>query len=115
MDTAVKFTELENSFAKTVNGQIAPGRRFDRVMVNGSTKYFVDRNSWAIFGAKSSFQYNPRRAYGTLETVDQYDWTGDVPVPVPGTAAERLHNEREARIIAGYKPRGRPRKVAVTP
>jgi len=90
------------------------GRRFDRILVNGSTKYFVDRSSWEIYGAKSSFQYNPRRWYGTLDSVKQYTWSGS-PTPAAGSQAERIFNERENVIVSAYRKRGRPKKNPVTP
>lgn len=118
MDQAVKFIELTNDFITTLlksskSVERLEGRRFDRVKCNDTVKYFIDRNSWEIFGAKSSFQYNPRRTYGTLDVVSQYDWSGVVPTPMAGSSAERIHNEREAEIQKNYKPRGRPRKNAV--
>lgn len=119
MEQAVKFIELTNAFVTTLlkdhkSVQRLEGRRFDRISVNESVLYFIDRNSWEIYGAKSSFQYNPRRVYGTLDSVDQYDWSKSIPTPIPGTSAERIHNEREVEIQKNYKPRGRPRKNPVT-
>jgi len=70
----------------------------------------VDRNSWVIYGIKSWAQINERRTYGTLDTVDQYDWSSFYGVPKAGTEAEKLHRELEAQIASGYKKRGRPRK-----
>lgn len=90
------------------------GRRFDRILSEGKTKYFVDRSSWEIYGAKSSFQYNPRRWYGTLDSTEQYTWKGS-PLPVAGTQAERIFNERESAIVQNYRKRGRPRKVVAAP
>jgi hypothetical protein len=119
MEQAVKFIELTNAFVTTLlkHGQSVQrleGRRFDRISVNNAVLFFIDRNSWEIFGAKSSFQYNPRRVYGTLDSVDQYDWSTPIPHAIAGTSAERIHNEREADIQKNYKPRGRPRKNPVT-
>lgn len=119
MEQAVKFIELTNAFVTTLlkdhkSVQRLEGRRFDRISVNESVVFFIDRNSWEIFGAKSSFQYNPRRVYGTLDMAEQYDWSQDIPTPMVGTNAERIHNEREAEIQKNYKPRGRPRKNPIT-
>ena len=71
---------------------------------------FRSRNSWVIYGIKSWAQINERRTFGTLDTVDQYDWSPFQGVPKPGTEAERLHLKREAEIAKTFKPRGRPRK-----
>lgn len=93
---------------KTNDAEIRVGRKFDRVIADGRTHYFVDRHTWDIFGAKSDFQHNPRRWYGTLQTVQQVDWfTGKAD---PGSEAEKMIRAHEAGIKATYKPRGRPRK-----
>lgn len=118
MEQAIKFVERSNEFVSELlkhnsSVQRLEGRRFDRYEVDGDVMFFVDRTSWEIFGAKSSFQYNPRRTYGTLDVVSQYDWSGLTPKPISGTPAERIHNEREAEIQKSYKPRGRPRKNPV--
>ena len=99
-------------FGETV--EIETGRKFDKVYVKTSVqklgRYMVDRNSWVIYGIKSWAQINERRTYGTLDTVDQYDWSPFQGVPLPGTDAEKLHIAREQYIATKFKPRGRPRK-----
>ncbi len=119
MEDAIKFVEKSNEFVNTLlktsnKVERIEGRRFDRFSVNGSVKYFVDRASWEIYGAKSSFQFNPRRWFGTLDSLSQYSWA-DTPTPIAGTPAERIFNEREEEITKKYKPRGRPRKNAGKP
>jgi hypothetical protein len=95
------------------------GRKYDRIYVqtyhDGKplqkiARYFVNRNSWVINSPKSFHQINERREFGTLDMVDQYDWSPFYGVPKVGTEAERLHNVREATIAATHKKRGRPRK-----
>ncbi len=99
-------------FGETV--QIETGRKFDKVYVQTNVqklgRYMVDRNSWVIYGIKSWAQINERRTYGTLDTVDQYDWKHHYGVPKAGTDAEKLHEAREAEFAKKFKPRGRPRK-----
>ena len=94
--------------------EIETGRKFDKVYIKTKVqklgRYMVDRNSWVIYGIKSWAQVNERRTYGTLDTVDQYDWSHFYGVPKAGTEAEKLHQELESQITAGYKKRGRPRK-----
>ena len=94
--------------------EIETGRKFDKVYIKTKVqklgRYMVDRNSWVIYGIKSWAQINERRTYGTLDTVDQYDWSSFYGVPKAGTEAEKLHRELEAQIASGYKKRGRPRK-----
>lgn len=120
MEMAIKYTESMNEFVNLLLGtsgvrnvEHKAGRRFDRILVNGAVKYFVDRHTWEVFGAKSSFQYNPRRQYGKLDTVSQFDWVTNTPIP--GTDAEATFSAREAEIQKQYKPRGRPRKNPVKP
>jgi hypothetical protein len=99
-------------FGETV--EIETGRKFDKVYVKTSVqklgRYMVDRNSWVIYGIKSWAQINERRTYGTLDTIDQYDWAPHYGIPKVGTEAERLHLKRESEIAKNFKPRGRPRK-----
>lgn len=87
------------------------GRRFVRILIDGESRYFVDRRTGDIYGAKSSFQYNERRWFGTLETIDGFTWTARGAVGVSGTVAGDAWLKRETDIQANYKPRGRPRKI----
>lgn len=125
MDRAISYVEKLEAFVKTLNDtnqkgegetwQIDKGRKFDRVFIQGKHqkfgRYFVDRNSWVIYGIKSWAQVNPRRSFGTLDTVDQYDWIGYIGTPKAGSVAEKEHLAREASIAKNYQKRGRPRKV----
>ena len=128
MDKAVEYTQKMEKFVNALNTtnssathgdkwEIETGRKFDKVYVKTSVqklgRYMVDRNSWVIYGIKSWAQINPRRTFGTLDMIDQYDWSPYNGVPKAGTQAEKVHNETEAKIAAGYKKRGRPRKVTV--
>lgn len=124
MDKAIEYQTKMDNFLKTLNDanptanqsvwQVEPGRKFDKVYEQTKNqklgRYMVDRNSWKIFGIKSWAQINPRRSYGTLDIVNQYDWSGYTGHPKPGTPAAIAHSEAEALIASGYKKRGRPRK-----
>ena len=116
MDTAVRYIELMQTFTETLqkhftNVDTHRGRKFDRVAIDEAVAYFVDKEHWVIYGAKSAAQYNPRRQYGTLETVTQFDWYAGQALP--GTTLAQEIEAREAAIAAGYKKRGRPRKNPV--
>lgn len=116
METAVVYTELVDRFVGTLTLAVGgttlkSGRKFDRIMINGNVTYFIEKDTQNIYGAKSDVQYNPRRLYGDLTTVDQFDWV--TATPLPNTAAEKQWAEREAEIQKNYKPRGRPRKNPV--
>lgn len=126
LDRAVEYVEKLEKFRAAFEGadrgcqdhgdtvRIETGRKFDRVFIKTASqnlgRYFVDRNSWVIYGIKSWHQVNERRVYGTLDTVEQWDWSPYYAVPKPGTEAERLHAAREAEIAKNFRPRGRPRK-----
>ena len=124
MEKAVEYTQKLDGFVKTLNAenqrvagdtwQVETGRKFDKVFVQGKHqkfgRYMVDRNSWTIYGIKSWAQINPRRTFGTIDTVAQFDWSGYTGSPKSGTAAEKEHTAREAEIAKTYKKRGRPRK-----
>ena len=126
LDRAVEYVEKLEQFRAafqkadtagrdtTDTVQIETGRKFDKVYVKTEVqklgRYMVDRNSWVIYGIKSWAQINERRTYGTLDTVDQYDWKPYYGIPKAGTEAERLHEAREAEFAKNFKPRGRPRK-----
>ena len=125
MDKAVEYSQKvekfvtaltkENAGVKGDKWAVETGRKFDKVYVQTDVqklgRYMIDRNSWIIYGIKSWAQINPRRTYGTLDTVSQYDWSGHVGTPKAGTEAEKAHLTTEAQIAAGYKKRGRPRKA----
>lgn len=132
LDRAVEYVQKIEAFRKAFgatlpNGdtaEIENGRKFDKVYVqtyhNGKPnqrlgRYFVDRNSWIIYGIKSWQQVNERRQFGTLDTVDQYDWSPYHAIPKVGTDAEKLYEAREAEIARTHKPRGRPRKNTPKP
>ena len=101
-----RFVSTLLSGAKNV--EVKKGRRFDRVVVDGSVKYFVDRETWEIYGAKSALQFNPRRQFGKVDTVTQFDWS--TGTPLAGSTIEAVWLARENAIVSGYKKRGRPRK-----
>jgi hypothetical protein len=129
LDRAVEYVQKLETFRTmlraqdvgcTKNGdtvEIEVGRKFDKVYFKTGTqnrgRYMVDRNSWIIYGIKSWQQINPRRIFGTLDTIDQYNWSQYYGVPKAGTAAEKEHTAREATITANYRTRGRPRKLSI--
>lgn len=117
MEKAIRYTENMNAFVALLlkaghrSVEVLKGRKYDRMVVNGSVTYFVDKSNEVIYGAKSAAQHNTRRLYGTLETLAQYDWTSGTPLT--GTQAEKDYITREAAIQNGYKRRGRPPKIVV--
>ena len=125
LDRAVEYVTKLDHFKQTLQAQesscvqsgytvqIEKGRKFDKVYIKTPNqtlgRYMVDRNSWEIYGIKSWAQVNPRRMFGTLDTVDEFDWSGYVGKPKAGTASETQFVQREAEIQKSYAPRGRPK------
>ena len=121
MENAIKYVEQMDTFLTLLRKvlmknqdavDVLSGRKFDRILIDDYTEFFVDKQTSIIYGAKSPLQYNPRRSYGTLATVEQFDWTTNLPLE--GTVMETELAAREDAIQAGYKKRGRPRKVVHT-
>lgn len=95
----------------------APGRLYDKVYtkaVSGAVhqgRYMVERKTGNIYAVKSWNQHNPRRQFGTVSQVAQWDWSVFPATPVPGTQADKDHQAREATFAQTYKKRGRPTGV----
>jgi len=93
------------------------GYKFDKVFVINHSgqrmgRYMVESRTGAIYGIKSWTQVNKRRQYGTLDTIDQYDWSDFYARPLPGTEAEKEYVKREEAIKATHKKRGRKPKAS---
>lgn len=54
---------------------IKPGKKYDKIDVGGTGKYMVDLEG-NIYGIKGYGQINKKNWYGTLETIDNYNWSG---------------------------------------
>ena len=65
--------------------EIVPGKKYVKVNVgfraNMSGKYMIDIATGEIFGIKGYGQVHKGHRYGTLETVDQWNWGGYSAVP----------------------------------
>jgi hypothetical protein len=97
---------------------LLPGRKFDKVYVGNSNgqkqgRYMIERKTGSIYAIKSWAQVNTRRWFGTLDTIEQFDWTPFHAKPASNSTVASLIKDRESGYLAGYKKRGRPRKVLV--
>lgn len=123
-DRAAQYVEKLEKFRQlipnplpslNINVIVETGRKFDKlVMEDGmgpNALYMVDRHTWDIYGVKSWTQVNLRRWYGTLDTIDQMDWS--TRQPLANTDLARAIEAREAGIKAKYGKRGRPPKAKV--
>src|ERR1039457_3882165 len=60
--------------------RVRPGPNYTRVDVGGSGKYMVENATGQIFGVKA-YGRSPRgHSYGTLDTMQDWDWSGYVGV-----------------------------------
>ena len=59
---------------------IKDGARWTRVDVGTSGKFMVDRDG-AIYGIKGYGKVHPKKRYGTLDTIDEWEWGGYEPLP----------------------------------
>ncbi len=59
---------------KTVEVHIHPGRVYDRVDIGISGRYMVEKSTGGIFGIKVYGSIDRRKRFGTLDTIDAYEW-----------------------------------------
>ena len=71
--------------------EVHPGKLFDKLVQRtndnsqgGYIKYFVERSTGNIYGAESFNKPNFKRQFGTLSTVDDWDWRGYYAVSLKG-------------------------------
>lgn len=59
---------------------IEVGNKFIKIIENNGTqtsvKYFIEVGTGYIYGAKGYKAYNPNRRFGTLKTIDDWNWSG---------------------------------------
>ena len=66
--------------------QVKPGKIYTKVDVgpehNMSGRYMVENATGVIFGIKGYGKVHKGHRYGTLDTLDEFDWSGYYPVQV---------------------------------
>ena len=55
---------------------IKPGRKYTKVDVGTSGKYMVENSTSIIYGIKAYGVIHRGHWYGTLDTIEEYDWSG---------------------------------------
>jgi hypothetical protein len=68
--------------------KIVPGPKYTKIDETHSSgqagKFMVDNATGEIFGIKAYGKVHKGHAYGTLDTIDQWDWGGFRPVRLAG-------------------------------
>ena len=58
---------------------IVDGRRYAKVNIGRSGAFMVDKSTLEIFGIRGYGTINRKKAYGSLETIDQFYWGSYTP------------------------------------
>ena len=66
------------------NVEVKPGRFYTRLDVGRSGKYMVENQTGRIFGIKAYGVIHRGHQYGTLQTVNDWQWGGYVAHPKRG-------------------------------
>jgi len=61
---------------------IALGRKYDRILRGTETRYFVERSTGNIYGARSDTTPNLSWYFGNLDRCQLWDWSGFHGTPV---------------------------------
>ncbi len=76
------FLDLLRTAQKGQTVWLESGRKFDKIMIDDSVRYFIDRSKGIIYGAKSKLAPNMKWYFGTLESAVKWDWSGTHGTPV---------------------------------
>ena len=85
----VKFYNTEypnypdNCLSKSTEVHIKPGRKYTKVDLDTSGKYLVVNETGEIFGIKAYGVIHRGHAYGTLDTINGWNWGGYTATPRP--------------------------------
>jgi len=64
---------------------VKPGRKYAKIVVGSGVRYFVRKSDGVIFASVSRNAPNCNRSFGTLWTVDDFNWGAYEAVAKPGT------------------------------
>jgi hypothetical protein len=65
--------------------EVNDGRVYSRITIEKGARYFVRVKDGAIFASKSFKTPTLARQYGTLDTIEQFDWSGYNAVALPNS------------------------------
>ena len=77
-----EYPNMDNAAAlKDAQTNIIHGKKYVKIDTGRSGKYMVDQDG-NIFGVKAYGVINKKRWYGTLDTIDDFDWSGYIAVRI---------------------------------
>lgn len=79
--------ELESRRNAACTVKVTAGKKFARVDVGTSGKYMVDLATGEIFGIKAYGVVHRGHRFGTLDTIQEWDWRGYHARPIARTFA----------------------------
>jgi hypothetical protein len=68
--------------------KVTLAKKFARVDVGGSGKYMVDLESGEIYGVKAYGVVHRGHLYGSLDTIQEWDWSGYTAIRAAATIAQ---------------------------
>lgn len=74
---------LEDRRTQATTVKVRPAAKYTRIDVGESGKYMVVNKTGEIFGIKAYGVIHRGHAYGTLDTIQEWDWSGYTAQPLP--------------------------------
>lgn len=100
MDTITYYTQLDAFVLQLKSEQdtqkvvhVESGRKFDRVYIDEGIRYFIEKDTGTIFGARSRAAPNLKWYFGTLDTAHLWHWSRYHGEPI---------NDLSIRLIGTY-------------
>ena len=89
-DTQARF--IKDGYTLAVHlpntlSKVKYGRKYANVDIGGSGKYMIELDTGRIFGIKAYGVIHRGHQYGTLDTIEDYDWGGYTAVLRQSVAA----------------------------
>jgi dsDNA-specific endonuclease/ATPase MutS2 len=73
-------------FSRNTQTKVVPGKKYTKINVGDSGKYMVVNETGEIFGIKAYGVIHRGHQYGTLDTINQYNWGGYTALKIQVTA-----------------------------
>lgn len=108
---AIMDAGQENEFATAVTFET--GRKYDKVYIGkmdkhmnqiepSKVRYFVERATGTIYGAKSDLAPNLKWFFSTIYDADQWDWSGSHGVPKDIDEETGTSKKAGVKVVGGY-------------